>query len=246
MTEKVCLGCNTKNPSHFEYCKHCGAPLPAVDKLPKDEPEVTELPSFGELTYREYQRFIGKNAESVLHDFHSLESRRVVFCLPVLFLGLFFGFFGMSVWFFYRKLKKMGTVLLLVGLLFVIIEGVLNASLNKTFFESFMSIAQSNLDENTMADTFSQLFSYYSYSLVSFTGYIEFFAAFYLSAIALRIYKKDSYERALALKQKCLADTRFPLDILLKLHGGTSGSLCSLPILAGIFASPIAFLVTLI
>ena len=246
MAEKVCVSCNTENPSHYEYCINCGAPLPTVDKIAKEEYTPVEKPSFGELTYQEYQRFIGKNSESILDDFHRLESSRTVFCLPVLFLGLFFGFFGMSIWFFYRKLKKAGTVLLLIGLGLTVAEGLVNASLNKTFIESFLSIASSNLDEAAMADTLSQLINYFAYSLISFAKYIEFIASFFVSAMALRIYKKNSYELALSIKQKCLADPRLPLDILFKLHGGTSGSLCSLPIVAGVFAPTIMFLVTLI
>ena len=93
MAEKICLSCSTENPSHFEYCKHCGAPLPTVDKIVKEEYTPVEEPDFGELSYKEYKKFIGKNADSILHDFNTLNTTRFVFCIPVLLLGLFFGFF---------------------------------------------------------------------------------------------------------------------------------------------------------
>ena len=123
MADKICTSCATNNPSHFEYCKHCGAPLPVVDKAVWQEPVNIERPDFGDIPYHEYQRFIGPNSESILNDF---STTRFGICLPVLLLGMFGGFFGMSAWFFYRKLKKVGFILLAIALLLVGAEAFIN------------------------------------------------------------------------------------------------------------------------
>ena len=135
MAEKICLSCATENPSHFEYCKHCGAPLPIVDKIIKEEPVEIEHPPFGEVSYNEYCAFIGNNSCSILRDFRTLDASRFVLSLPVLLLGIFFGFYGMSAWFFYRKLKKAGFILLFTGLLLTFTDAFFNATLNKWLFD---------------------------------------------------------------------------------------------------------------
>ena len=242
MTEKICLCCNTENPPHFEYCKHCGAPLPVVDRLPNDDITHTDPPSFDEVSYCEYYQYIGNGARGILEDFNSLKTSRVVFSLPVLFLGLFFGFFGMSAWFFYRKLKKAGTVLLLIGLALIAVEALINAPLIKSLVDYICSLP---FDDSLTLNIESALASF-AYSYTGIAGYIEFVSSFFVSAFALRIYKNDSYKRILSIKSSVAPDSPVSAHFLLKSSGGTSIGLAFVPFLVSLVATAVAFWVCVI
>ena len=90
MSEKICVSCSTANSTHFNYCKYCGAVLPAIDKIQHPLPTpIEEKPNFEDISYLEYHRFIGSGAQGILHDFNRLQNGAlVVFSLPLLFLGL--------------------------------------------------------------------------------------------------------------------------------------------------------------
>ncbi|MBO5852376.1 MAG: zinc ribbon domain-containing protein [Clostridia bacterium] len=236
MSEKICANCREENQSHFTFCRYCGATLPVVDKIRHDIPKSEEKRLFDELSYFEYRRFIGAGADNILYDFEKLEDRRFVFSLPVLFLGILFGFYGMSAWFFYRKLKKSGLILLLVAAFFTLLEGVLNFSVNKTLVIEIFRILGSNFDSTQMAMSLSDALNYYSYSFIGFSNYISFVASFFVSAFALRIYKNVSYNRALAIKSSFSDESVLPLDIMLHRGGGTSPLLALVPIVLSLLA----------
>lgn len=248
MAEKTCVSCGVTNPSHFTYCKYCGSILPVVDKFPKQETAPREEKyRFGEVSYFEYRCFIGNGADSILYDFELLEKgQKTVFSLPVLFLGIVFGFFGMSAWFFYRNLKKPALILLLLGLVCTVAEGFLNASLNQTLVSQLSDLLGSGADFNSIAQSAAGIFSYYSYSFVSIASYISFFASFFVSAAALGFYKKRSYEKIINIKRKCTEDSSEPLDIMLKRVGGTSIALGFIPVMFGMIFPVICFLGSLL
>lgn len=239
MADKICNSCATQNPSHFEYCKHCGAPLPVVDKAVWEEPVNIEHPDFGDISYHEYQRFIGPNSEIILNDF---SSTRFGICLPVLFLGMFGGFFGMAAWFFYRKLKKVGFILLAIALVLAGAEAFINASLNKTLAEVISSVDFAA----TTPEFFSSLFEAYDYYYFGIAKYIDFISAFFISAFAFRIYKKESYKRIMAIKEEHLQNQALPLDYSLSQAGGVSIGILLIPIFVGFLAYPTFFLVSLL
>lgn len=248
MTEKVCVGCGIKNPAHFTYCKYCGAILPVVDKSPREEKApVYEKYRFGEVSYYEYRQYIGNGAENMLSDFELLDKgRKTVFSLPVLFLGLVFGFFGMSAWFFYRNLKKPALILLLIALVFTAADSFLNASLNQMLVNQLSSLFSAKADFETVIESVSGILSYYSFSLISFSSYISFVASFFVSAFALGYYKKHSYENILMTKLQYSADLSQPLDVLLKKAGGTSVALGFIPVLFATIFPVICFLGSLL
>ena len=233
MADKNCISCGVKNPAHFTYCKYCGAILPVVDKFPREEKEPAhEKHRFGEVSYYEYRQYIGNGAESILYDFELLDTgRKIVFSLPVLFLGLVFGFFGMSAWFFYRNLKKPALILLLIALVFTAVDSFFNASLNQMLVSQLSGLFSAKADFETVIESISGIFSYYSFLLINFSSYISFIASFFVSAFALGYYKKHSYKNILTTKLSCAADSVAPLDVLLKKAGGTSVALGFIPVL---------------
>ena len=239
MAEKTCISCATQNPSHFEYCKHCGAPLPVVDKVVWEEPVNIEHPDFGEVSYQEYNLFVGGNADSILSDLHASRSG---LCLPVLLLGMFFGFAGMSVWFFYRKLKKAGFILLFASLALMGVEAFLNAPLNKSLVDFISQLSF----ESASPEILSSVFNSYGSLYLEISRYIGFVASFFMSAFALKIYKKESYKRILSIKESYAQSPAIPLELMLKLNGGVSIGLVFVPVIANLLAAPVFFLVSLI
>lgn len=248
MAEKICVGCGVANPEHFTYCKYCGAILPVVDRIVYEEPSAEDKKySFGDISYYEYRRYIGSGADNILYDFELIDrGRKKVFSLPLLFLGLIFGFFGMSAWFFYRNLKKPAFIMLLIALLFTAVDGLLNASLNQMLVGQISSILGGRGDLQTIAESVGGVLSYYSYSVVNFSSFFSFVASFFVSSFALRLYKKHSYSNILRIKETYVDGVSAPLDILLKKAGGTSLGLAFIPVLFAVFFPVICFLGSLL
>ena len=190
MAEKICVSCSTANEAHFTYCKYCGAVLPVVDKIQPETPTPQEeKPSFGDISYYEYHRFIGSGAEGVLDDFDRLQNGAlVVFSLPLLFLGLLFGFYGLSAWFFYRNLKKWGLIMLIIGAILSLGDALVNLPLNQMLIGELIEILSGN--RVSLVEAVLGLVSYYSYSVVTLSKYAGFFASFFVSAIGLTIFKE--------------------------------------------------------
>ncbi len=239
MTDKICVSCSTANESHFTYCKYCGAMLPVVDKIQKEAPSpIEQKPCFEDISYYEYHRFIGSGAESILYDFNRLQNgAKFVFSLPLLFLGLFFGFFGISAWFFYRNLKKFGLFFLIVGALLTLGDALINLRLNQMVITELSKAL--NAPIAGIINSLSGLISYYSLSVVSLSKYVGFLASFFISAVGLDIYKEKSSEKILQIKAS-LNEHSLPLDLLLKYEGGTRLGLAILPFAAAIIL-PVIF-----
>ena len=239
MTDKICVSCSTVNEAHFTYCKYCGAMLPVVDKIQKETPApIEQKPCFEGISYYEYHRFIGSGAEGILYDFGRLQQgAKFVFSLPLLFLGLFFGFFGISAWFFYRNLKKFGLFFLIVGALLTLGDAFVNLRLNQMVVIELVKALNGGITD--FVNSLSSLVSYYSLSVVSISKYVGFLASFFISAVGLDIYKEKSSKRILQIKAS-LNENSQPLDLLLKYEGGTRLGLAIIPFAATIIL-PVIF-----
>lgn len=136
MQRKICVRCSFENSEHFTYCRKCGALLPVIDRSfappplfrdmsdPVLDPETFQY-DFEGADRRDMGTFIGKNSEHYLRKLDRMQSTGVKFswCVPVFILGLFFGPFGVSAWFFFRKLNKHGIIFTVLGVLFMLIGG---------------------------------------------------------------------------------------------------------------------------
>ena len=147
---KICVRCSTVNLDNFTYCKYCGAALPTVEKrqssVPFREHVHDEAPEYEgskpTVSEEEYAAYVGKNTRFILPKFRTLKEtgRRIYWCLPVLLLGLFAGFFGMSAYFFSRKMIKVGLILALCGILLTSAEVALNLETDKSLLQGYFGI----------------------------------------------------------------------------------------------------------
>ena len=155
---KICVKCSTENEDNFSFCKYCGASLPIVDRYSDQsfsaapssfEDRATEI-DFDGVTYGELETYIGKNSHKVLPKLinFKLFGRKLNWSFPVLILGFLFGFFGMAVYFFYRKMFPVAIALTLCGVAFTSVNYVLNYNTDKVFFNEYKTLIE-DIIENT-------------------------------------------------------------------------------------------------
>lgn len=245
MDKKICVRCKTENESSFRYCKGCGAQLPIVEeRFPFDAEVVlknpdgfnTSRPTIDGVDEELLKVYIGKNHPRILNSFYnmSLFNQKSSFCLPVLVLGLLFGFFGISCWFFYRKINKLGFLFLALSLIAPIADFILNfdsfstyiKELTNLFSSSYMADPEAlNLELERILLDFSssqKVFMPRIYSLIE--GLV---APIVMSIFALFFYKNK------AIKDIKNISNHYPQDsnllFRLFLAGGTSGTRVLIP-----------------
>ncbi|MBQ1186860.1 MAG: hypothetical protein IIX54_04150 [Clostridia bacterium] len=244
MDQKFCAICGAENGEHFTYCKRCGAFLPVVEKFNEEPPVAEEKYNFGDIAYYEYKQYLGAGAEGILYDFERLDKgQRFVFSLPALFLGLLFGFYGLSAWFFYRNLKKMGLMLLIIGAFFTLANTLVNyQACHSLVTEIFGVLGNSKFSVDLAAQQILNSFYYFSSSFVSVFKPVGFFASFFVSAFCLKFYKKDSAKKIMRVKEMCCMHGAPSQSFIFKKLGGTDAALAFLAFLAYL-AFPIICLV---
>ncbi len=250
MEKKICVKCAYENEEHFTYCKYCGALLPVVDKNPSGSPCPTADLSFDSqdetvVSPREYHRYVGKNSESIVSAFEKMQtsSKKASFCTPVFFLGVFFGFYGMSAWFLSRKMKKTGFFLLLLGILLTFADAFLNIGLNREFYNQFnLSFSQGFVSPLDIAYIISVFLS----QMISASGYVSFIFSFIAGFFALYSYKNKATRDILRIKQNYSENSAVPFEFLLKKSGGRKDSLVLIPLITAFLSNILAFAVTVI
>lgn len=75
--------------------------------------------SFDGVSVDEMADFVGKKAFKILPHFRKMQlsNSRVTWCWPVAVLSFIFGPIGAAIWFFYRKMYKIGLLLLTIGII---------------------------------------------------------------------------------------------------------------------------------
>lgn len=237
MSNKFCAVCGAENKEHFTYCKQCGAFLPVVEKMPRAEaPSYEKKHTFGDITYAEYSRYIKSGADGILFEFEKLDKgSRFAFSLPALFLGLVFGFYGLAAWFFYRNLKKIGFILLMIGAFFTLADALVNYSLVRSLVDGLSGVfLYGGFDSSRALQQLINVIYSYSVSFVGIFKHIGFFASFFVSAVCLKIYKKSSALEITKAKEYCAA-TGAPFDFVVKQIGGTNVALAAIPFIVYLF-----------
>jgi hypothetical protein len=107
----ICPNCKTENHFDFSFCKSCGRPLKgAFYSAPATPTEINGVP------VEEVKDYIGKNSDKFLSKFWNFSGGgKFSWNWPVLLFGLL----GVPfVWFFYRKMPKLGALFLAISLTF--------------------------------------------------------------------------------------------------------------------------------
>ncbi|MEE0927615.1 MAG: hypothetical protein UIG59_00365 [Acutalibacteraceae bacterium] len=224
MKKKICVTCSTENENHFTYCKYCGAPLPVIDRAPviiegaecSCEADANPILEDG-ISREEYRAYIGKSADRILPVFEKMEETksRFYFCIPVLVLGLIFGFYGIAAWFFSRRIIKYGWLATLCGVLLTGLNFFFNLPLNTVVIETLASLGP---------DAY-KILAYYD--PVSVSGLIGAVAAFFASVFGLSIYK-DKAKKDI-LKTKACINNQDELLYTLTFCGGRRISYAAIP-----------------
>ncbi len=228
---KVCVRCQTENSSDYKYCKFCGAELPCVDRKPlwesaEEYPQDTrsaDIPVSDDISIYEMNIFVGKNNYRIVPEFIKMQqnNKKAVWCWPVFLLGMFFGFFGMAAWFFYRKMNKIGLILLTAAVLLQAADTAVNframTELYRDSFSALYSYADAfAADPNGAAEWLSgyinELAYVYSANAITFFSFINqniggFVLPIIMGLFALYFYKEHSIRKITEIKRT---------------HGGTS------------------------
>ena len=221
MDTKTCAVCHRENGSHFTYCSYCGALLPVVDKItqPSQNSSVfIEDQNLDGISPFEYRKYIGNNADSIIDAFVDLESekRKNYFCPSIFFLGFFFGFYGLSAWFLNRKMKKIGFILLGLGILFTFINAFLNAELYRAVFLGHFNYT------NVVSLFYRVLNS------IDISKYVSAFFTFFYGFFGLYYYKQKASFDILRIKES-ESSISLPVELRIKFAGGTKLALGLLP-----------------
>jgi len=116
---KYCPRCGAENDLGFSVCRQCGAPLSSTAAPPQysNWQPAYAIPEIEGVPVSAIEGFVGKNAPYYLRKFAELDRNhsKTSFHAPVFFLTLFLGPVAGSLWFFHRRLNKLGAILLSVG-----------------------------------------------------------------------------------------------------------------------------------
>lgn len=263
---KICVRCSTVNLDNFTYCKYCGATLPTVEKRQTSVPfresvvkdAVAEAEGLPNVSDEEYAAYIGKNTRFILPKFRTIKEtgRRIYWCLPVLILGLFTGFFGMAAYFFSRKMTKIGIILTLCGLLLTSAELAVNLDADRTLMQGYYGILTEVMenpetfeDAGVLDARLTALFEEY---IVSYTPWISYIDRYFarsvlpvmLGAYTTLLYYNSANRRIERLKAASPDGTASAAA--LKKAGGFSVGMIFIPVAASLLCSAVRVLLLII
>lgn len=244
MNKKICVKCNLENEPSFRYCRRCGAVLPVVEQkapinaevvLENSDPFYADKDVIDGVSARELEAYVGKNHSRILDSFYrmSLLNKKTSFCLPVLLLGLFFGFFGISCWFFYRKMNKYGFLFLAFPLVFFLVDLIFNFDVSVRFLKDYTSLLSSfAADTEQYRSEANQIFSHFYNNfhsvLPDFRNLLEgMVAPIVMSFFSLYLYKNKAVKDIKNLRESYAQDSNYLLRLFLL--GGTSAARVLIP-----------------
>ena len=128
----ICPECKAENDENSEYCKNCGTRLKMSERESLYQnyqaansagqsyakngfilPEIDGVPS------DDAAAFIGKNSGKILTKFTKMQlaGSKTSWCWPAAILGYFFGLCGVGFWMVYRKMYKLGVILIVADVI---------------------------------------------------------------------------------------------------------------------------------
>ncbi len=231
---KKCLRCAAQNGDEYGYCRLCGALLPEIEakftssKFSEEKGDRTIADSPFELSVYEMEAFVGKNSDDIVKRFAFMQKtgRKASFCLPVFLLGLFFGLFGIAVWFLYRKMTKPAVFLFLGAFIMQAASAIVNFKFLYLAFVAALDIFGlpfGQTDFQTVINFAVQLCKgfFEANSVITLSRFSVNAAAIIIFAVfALAIYKKNCCKSVFSLKSK--AADKADYTAALKNEGGVS------------------------
>ncbi len=167
MKNHICHKCGTENEEAYIYCKNCGTPL-NTEKNSFDATSVQGQSSAPSPDWKDYVNptpsyngfvtetidgipldettlFVGKKANDICPKFARMEvtGSKTSWCWPLAILSFFFGPFGASLWFFYRKMYKYAAIFSVLGAILAIATSILSSFSAGTNIESFFMLDES-------------------------------------------------------------------------------------------------------
>lgn len=151
MDRCICNVCGTENESHYEYCKNCGkellwkqnnnasqftnnqsavsyTPVSAYDFNEQENQNLKISQTASEIDgvkSEDLAAYIGPNNEKIIKKFYEMElsGSKTSWCWSTALWALF-GPIGAAVWFIYRKMYKLGIIILILG---IVLSAILTA-----------------------------------------------------------------------------------------------------------------------
>lgn len=233
---KICPFCKTVNEDEYVYCKNCGNPLESRENTQDANVNYTTFRSFENentlpvidgVPTEDIAAFVGVKAPVFLRKFVKSEivGSKTDWNWPVAVLSFFMGPCGAALWFLYRKMYKIGLLLLILGLPILFGPTVINyysGNLSSFLVDTSSSVSSISAGVNSLL-----LFTFQGIKL--------------LSAIALSLFADSWYKSFTVKKIKVFhasADARY-YRFGLSAIGGTSGGALALGI---IFIFAVSFL----
>ncbi len=133
MDNRICPECGTVNEPQYTYCKNCGTPLERGKGAEGTYGYSTGNQNFGCPPYGapgsdnidgvptgDLMCFVGNNSYKIIDKWSVMQftRRRTSWCWPAFLLSWFFGIAGAGYWFIYRRMYKLGAIILAISLLF--------------------------------------------------------------------------------------------------------------------------------
>ncbi len=243
---KVCIQCQTENSAEYKYCKFCGAELPCVDRKPvwesgdwqNQDTSNDSIPVSEDISIYEMNVFVGKNNDRIVPEFVNMQkkNKKVSWCWPVFLLGLFFGFFGMAAWFFYRKMNKIGFILLGVSIVLQAANLIANFGAMTQLYGDVFSVMYSYIDTYAadpsatsawLNDYINELALRYSANAITIFSFIEQYVGGLAMPIVMGLfghhfYKEHALEKIAKIKNEYGGTPAYIMH--LNANGGTSAA----------------------
>ena len=256
-----CIRCGYENQDDYKFCMNCGAVLPQKDKTSinenfvceEDRSKVTEdIVDFDGVSATEMTSYVKNNANKILPKFYTMEKfgQKVSFCFPVFFLGIIFGLFGISMWCFYRKMKKLGLISLVLGVALFLADFIFNFNTTSQFISGFASLLRDSLANDvgfsgplTQA-AFENLITQYDSAYIRIFSFINQYIGGFICPILMgmfgyHLYKSKAVKDIKELKGVCSEEI---LIHEISLKGGTSKGLLAIPIIVYLLTTAVPFI----
>ncbi len=246
---KICSRCGTHNEERYNYCKNCGNPLnaqtgPNNQEYENYNPKSDFIPIIDEIDgvqMGEMATFVGKNSFKIIGKFSRMQitNSKISWCWPVAILGFFFGFFGASIWFFYRKIYKPAIFLFAAGFLLMVTRTIITFGVTQNLLAELSAALSEAVNGSIDLGSYLNILEFQILNLTQ-SAYYKISNALidaenYISAIVLGLYSMQLYKRHAVKKitaYRSLNGDSAYYTYGLNSMGSTSGGIAALAVVA--------------